>query len=197
MLKSSLTDHSDAYILVKGNITVNNTSAADSDANNTNEKVIFKRCAPFTNFISEIINTEVDNAKDTNIVMPVYNSIEYSDDYSKTSASLWQYCKDIPALNDNGNIVDFNGANATDLFSFKAKIKGQTDDNGRINNVEIMVPLNYLSNFWRNFEMRLINCEINLILTWSTNYVIIDANVENQNFTPEITETKLNVLEVT
>ena len=197
MLKSSLSDYSDAYILVKGNITVNNTLAADSDANNTNKKVIFKRCAPFTNFISEIINTEVDNAKDINIVMPVYNSIEYSDDYSKTSASLWQYCKDIPALNDNGNIVDFNGANATDLFSFKAKIKGQTDDNGRINNVEIMVPLNYLSNFWRNFEMRLINYEINLILTWSTNYVIIDANVENQNFTPEITETKLNVLEVT
>ena len=197
MLKSSLSDYSDAYILVKGNITVNNTLAADSDANNTNKKVIFKRCAPFTNFISEIINTEVDNAKDINIVMPVYNSIEYSDDYSKICASLWQYCKDIPALNDNGNIVDFNGANATDLFSFKAKIKGQTDDNGRINNVEIMVPLNYLSNFWRNFEMRLINCEINLILTWSTNYVIIDANVENQNFTPEITETKLNVLEVT
>ena len=197
MLKSSSSDYSDAYILVKGNITVNNTLAADSDANNTNKKVIFKRCAPFTNFISEIINTEVDNAKDINIVMPVYNSIEYSDDYSKTSASLWQYCKDIPALTDNGNIVDFNGANATDLFSFKAKIKGQTDDNGRINNVEIMVPLNYLSNFWRNFGMRLINCEINLILTWSTNYVIIDANVENQNFTPEITETKLNVLEVT
>ena len=124
MLKSSLTDHSDAYILVKGNITFNNTSAADSDANNTNEKVIFKRCAPFTNFISEIINTEVDNAKDTNIVMPVYNSIEYSDDYSKTFASLWQYFKDIPAVNDNGNIVEFNGASATDLFSFKAKIKG-------------------------------------------------------------------------
>ena len=197
MLKSSLTDYSDAYILVEGNITVNNTSAADSDANNTNEKVIFKRCAPFTNFISEIINTEVDNAKDTNIVMPVYNSIEYSDDYSKTSASLWQYFKDIPAVNDNGNIVEFNGASATDLFSFKAKIKGQTDDNGRINNVEIMVPLNYFSNFWRNFEMRLINCEVDLILTWSTNYVIIYANVENQNFTPEITETKLYVPEVT
>ena len=76
MLKSSLTDHSDAYILVKGNITVNNTSAADSDANNTNEKVIFKRCAPFTNFISEIINTEVDNAKDTNIVMIIQKHLQ-------------------------------------------------------------------------------------------------------------------------
>ena len=60
-----------------------------------------------------------------------------------------------------------------------------------------MVPLNYLRNFWRNFEMSLINCEVNLTLTWSTNYVIIYANVENQNFTPEITETKLYFLEVT
>ena len=194
MLKSSLSDYSDAYILVKGNITVNNTLAADSDANNTNKKVIFKRCAPFTNFISEIINTEVDNAKDIDVVMPVYNSIEYSDDYSKTFARLQQYCKDTPAVNDNGNIVEFNGANATDSYNFKAKIKGQTDENGRINNVEIMVPLNY---FWRTFEMCLINCEVRLILTWSTNSFIIYTDVTNQNFSPEITETKLYVLEVT
>ena len=76
----------------------------------------------------------------------MYNLIEYSDNYSKTSGSLWQYCKDIPALNNNGDIVDFNGANVTDLFDFNTKITGQTDDNGRIN-VEIMVPLKYLSNF--------------------------------------------------
>ena len=194
MLKSSLSDYSDAYILVKGNITVNNTLAADSDANNTNKKVILKCCAPFTNFISEIINTQVDNAKDIDVVMPVYNSIEYSDDYSKTFARLQQYCKDTPAVNDNGNIVEFNGANATDSYNFKAKIKGQTDENGRINNVEIMVPLNY---FWRTFEMCLINCEVKLILTWSTNSFIIYTDVTNQNFSPEITETKLYVLEVT
>ena len=193
MLKSSLSDYSDAYILAEGNIAVNNTLAADSDANNTNKKVIFKCCAPFTNFISEIINTQVDNAKDIDVVMPVYNSIEYSDDYSKTFARLQQYCKDTPAVNDNGNIIEFNGANATDSYNFKAKIKGQTDENGRINNVEIMVPLNY---FWRTFEMCLINCEVNLILTWSTNSFIIYTDVTNQNFTPEITETKLYVLEV-
>ena len=76
----------------------------------------------------------------------MYNLIEYSDNYSKTSGSLWQYCKDIPALNNNGDIVDFNGANVTDLFDFNTKITGQTDDNGRIN-VEIMVPLKCLSNF--------------------------------------------------
>ena len=75
MLKSSLCDHSDAYILVKGNITVNNTAAADIDANNTNEKVIFKNCALFTNCISETNNTQIDNAKDIDIVMPMYNLI--------------------------------------------------------------------------------------------------------------------------
>ena len=75
MLKSSLCDWSDAYILVKGNKTVNNTAAAGAAANNTNDKVIFKSCAPFTNCISEINNNQVDNAKDIDIVMPVYNRI--------------------------------------------------------------------------------------------------------------------------
>ena len=76
MLKSSLCDYSDAYILVKGTITVNDTAAADANANNTNKKVIFKNFAPFTNCISEINNTQVDNAKDIDIVMPIYNLIE-------------------------------------------------------------------------------------------------------------------------
>ena len=78
MLKSSLCDYSNAYILVKGTITVNNTAAAYTDANNNNKKVIFKNCAPFTNCISEINNTQVDNAKDLDIVLPMYNLIEYS-----------------------------------------------------------------------------------------------------------------------
>ena len=82
------------------------------------KKVIFKNCAPFTNCISKINNTQIDNAEYIDIVMPMYNLIEYSDNYSKTSGSLWQYCKEIPA----GNIVIFNGANATDSFNFKAKI---------------------------------------------------------------------------
>ena len=90
MLKSSLCNYSDAYTLVKEIITVNNTAAADADANNTNEKVIFKKWAPFTNGISEINNTQVENAKDLDIVMPIYNLIGYSDNYSKTSGSLWQ-----------------------------------------------------------------------------------------------------------
>ena len=81
--------------------------------------------------------------------MSMYNFIEYSDNYSKTSGSLWQYCKDIPAVDGGGNIVDFNGANATDSFSFKIKITGQTAANNNSNiagraDVEIMVPLKYV-----------------------------------------------------
>ena len=137
---------SDAYIHVKGTITVNNTTAADADANNTNKKVIFKNCAPFTNCISEINNTDLDNTKDINIVMAMYNLIEYSDNCSKTSGSLWQYTKDIPAVNNNNAISDFTNNNPTDSLDFKVKITGQTGDNGT-KNVEIMVPLKYLSNF--------------------------------------------------
>ena len=71
MLKSSLCDYSDAYILAKGTISVNNTAAQGAGANNTNKKVIFKNCAPFTNCISEINNTQIDNAIDIDIVMPM------------------------------------------------------------------------------------------------------------------------------
>ena len=88
MLRSSLCDYSDAYVLVKGNITVNNTEAEGAAANNSDKKVIFKNCAPCTNCISKINNTQIDNAEYIDIVMPMYNLIEYSDNYSKTSGSL-------------------------------------------------------------------------------------------------------------
>ena len=135
--------------------------------------------------------------------MLIYNLIEYSDNYSKTSGSLWKYCKDIPAVDNNGDIVDFNGANATDSFNFKTKKTGQTaadNINGNIAgraDVEIMVPLKYLSNFWRTFEMPLINSEVELILDWSANCVIIYANAANQVPTFTITETNLYVPVVT
>ena len=90
MLKSSLRDYSDAYILVKGTITITG-EGADAAATQTDERdksVVFKNCAPFTNCISEINNTQVDNAKDIDIVMPMYNLIEYSNNYAKTSGSL-------------------------------------------------------------------------------------------------------------
>ena len=124
MLKSSLCDYSDGYILVKGTISVNNTAAAGAAVNNTNKKVIFKNCAPFTNCICEINNTQIDHAKDIDIVMPIYNLIEYSDNYAKTTGSLWQYCKDISARNNNNEITEFIGGNTTDSFNFKAKITG-------------------------------------------------------------------------
>ena len=124
--------------------------------------------------------------------------MEYSDNYSNKSGRLWQYCKDIPAVNNNGNIVDFNGAaNDTDSFNSKAKITGQADDDGEIDNVETMVPLKYLSNFWRTLEIPLINCEVSLILNWSANCVIAYNNVANQGATFIITETKFYVPVVT
>ena len=128
--------------------------------------------------------------------MPMYNLIEYSDNYSKTSGSLWQYCKDTPAVNNAGNIVDFTTNNTTDLLKFKTKITGQAND-GEISGIEIMVPLKYLRNFRRTLEMSLNNCEVELIMTWSADSVIIRTNVANQNPTFTITETNLSVLVVT
>ena len=135
--------------------------------------------------------------------MPMYNVIKYSDNYSKASGSLWQYCKEIPAANNAGDIVDFNGTNATDSFNFKTKITGQTaadNNNGNVAgraDVEIMVPLKYLSNFWRTLEMPLINCKVELILDWSANCVAIYTNVDIQAPTFTITETNLYVPVVT
>ena len=179
MLKSSLYDYSDAYILVKGTISINNTAAQGAAANNTDKKVIFKNCAPFTNCISEINNMQTDNAEDIDIVMPMYNLIEYSDNYAKTTGSFWQYCKNIPARNNANNaIIVFSEDNITDLFKFEAKITCQTGDDGT-KDVEIMVPLKYLSSFWRTLEMPLTNCEVNLILTWSSNCVLIATAIQN------------------
>ena len=108
----------------------------------------------------------------------MYNLIEYSDNYSKTSGSLWQYYKDDP----NNNTTD------SESLKFKVKITGETPDDGNTKDVEIIVPLKYLSNFWKTLEMPLINCEVNLILTWSKDCVICSATGETK-FT--ITETKL------
>ena len=187
---------SDAYILVKGTIGTNNTAVAGAAANNINRKLIFKNCALFTNYISEINNTQIDNAKDIDIVMPMYNLIEYSDNYAKITGSLWQYCKDIPAGDNNNEITEFTAGNLTDSFNFKAKITGRTGDDGT-KNVEIIVPLKYLSNFWRTLEMPLINCEVNLVLTWSSTCILIATNINNQNATFAITDTKLFVPAVT
>ena len=128
--------------------------------------------------------------------MPMYNLIEYSDNYSKTSGSLWQRCKDIPAVDEDNAIVNFTDNNLTDSFNFKVKMTGETGDNGT-ENVEIMVPLKYLSKFWRTLEMPLINCKVNLILSWSENCVIVSTDVAAEEAKLAITDTKLCVPLVT
>ena len=93
--------------------------------------------------------------------MPMYNSIEYSDAYSNTSGSLWQYYRDEPALDNNNNIIDFSANNNNSIsFNFKQQITEQIG-NGSTKDVEIVVPLKYLSNFWRTLEMPSNNCKIN------------------------------------
>ena len=102
----------------------------------------------------------------------MYNLIEYSDNYAKTTGSLWQYCKDIPARNVNDEIIVFDANNLTDSFKFKARVTDQTGNNGT---KDVEIPLKYLSNFWRTLEVPLINWEINLILTWTSTCVLIST----------------------
>ena len=174
-----------------------NMAAANAAVNNTNKKLIFKNCAPFSDCITEINNTQVDDAQKIDIVMPMYNFIEYSDVYLKTSRSLWQYYRNEQALNANGEIVYFPANNNKSAsFKFKQQITGQTRDGGT-KDVEIMVPLKYPSNFWRTLEMPLINCEVSLQLKWSKNCILLAGTVDNKNPEFKITDTKLYVPVVT
>ena len=141
MLRSNLCDYADSYILVKGTITITGAGddAAARHADERDEEVTFKNCAPFTKCISRINNTGIDNAHDIDIVMPMYNLIEYSDNYSKKSGSLWQYYKDDP--NDNiGN---------SESFKSKVKITRKTPDDGNTKDVEIIV-IKILKQFLQN-----------------------------------------------
>ena len=193
MLRSSLCDYNDAYILVKEIITVAEKTAAAP--NNTDEKVIFKNSAPLTNCMSRINNTQIDDVHDIAVVMPMYNLIKYNDNYSKTSRILWQYRRLVLAINAaEGYIADFSTDNdTTDSFKNKA---GQTA-NIVTKNVEKMVPLKYLSHFLKTLEMLLIDCEINLDLNWSENCVIVATAVTNQGTTFSITGSKIYVRVVT
>ena len=120
MLRLSLFDCSDADILVSETIRVPNTAAAGAAANNS-KIIIIKNCAPFTNCIIEINNTQIDNTKDTDRVMPMHNLIEYSDNYFKTSGRLWHYYGDEPFLDANGDIASFP-ANNNNSTSFIVKL---------------------------------------------------------------------------
>ena len=180
-LESSLCDYSDAYILVTGNITVTDVNA--------NTKVAFKNCAPFRKCRTEINETFIDEAEHINIAMPMYNLIEYSDNYSDTSGSLWQFKRD--EIINNADVTNDNNAPS---FKYKANLIGNTENNGTKNGVKIAVPLKYLSNFWRSLEMLLINCKVELSLTWAPICVLCNL-VGASTFT--LTDTKLYVPTVT
>ena len=186
ILKSSLCDYSDAYILVEGKITITGVGddAATRQADERDKGIAFKNCAPLTSCESDINNIEIDYCQDIDIVMPMYNSIEYSDNYAKTSGSLWQYYREEP----NNNLVDSKS------FKSKIKITGKTPDDGNEKDVEIMVPLKYLSSVCRTLEILLINCEVSLVLTWSPTCVITNSNGQSKF---EITDRNLYVPVVT
>ena len=140
--RSSLCDYSDAYILVSGFITITGAGADDAvkRLDERNKGVTFKNCAPFTDCISEINNSQVDNAKYIDVVMLMYNLIEYSDNYVKTSESLWQYNRDDP----NNNLTQ------SQSFKSKIKITGKAPITGNTKDDEKAAPLKYLNNFWRS-----------------------------------------------
>ena len=122
MVRSNLCDYAKAYTLVKGTVTITGAGddAAAIQADERNKGVIFKNCAPFTKCINRINNTEIDNANNIDIVMLIYNLTEYSDNYSKTSGSLYQYYKDYP----NHNII------RDESFKYKVKITRKTPTDG-------------------------------------------------------------------
>ena len=135
----------------------------------------------------------LDSIAHIDVVMPMYNLIEYSDNYSKTPGILWQFCRDVPAVDDIDTITSFTEANATtNFFSLKEKLTGKTGNN-LTKNIEIMVPLKCPSNFWRTLEMFLINFEITLDLNWSGNGVIVATNEVGQAAPFSIIDTKVYV----
>ena len=168
MLRSDLCDYSDAYIVVKGTIIV---TKPNSDL--YEKKLAFKNNAPFTSCISKTNNTLIDNAEDLDIVIPMYNLLEYSKNYRNTTGSLWNFYRDEPnsGIGGRNNNVNYSIKDSKS-FDYKASITGKLNGIDRTKDVEIVVPLKYLSNFWRTLNMPLINCEINLILTWSENCVL-------------------------
>ena len=160
-----LCDYSDAYIVVKGKITVTNPNNNAYD-----NKLELENNVPFTTCISKINNTLIDNAEDLDIVMPMYNLLEYSKNYRKTTESLFNYYRDEPNSSVVGNI-NYSIKDAKS-FDYKTSIKGKLEGNYvEKDDIEIVVPLEYLSNFWRTLDILVINCEISLALTWSENCV--------------------------
>ena len=168
MLGSDLCDYSDAYIVVKGGISVTGTN----NANRRNQKLIFKYNASFRLCISKVNNIFIENAEDLDIVMPTYNLLEYSDNYSMTSGSLWNNHRDevndFANENDDANNfrINKNKATPSNSFEYKTKLIGSTTNNDYRLDAEVAVPLKHLSDLWRSLDLPLINCEIEIDLSW-------------------------------
>ena len=180
-IKSSLCDYSDAFISVTGNITI--TANNDTD-------VAFKNCAPFSTCTAKINNILVDEANHIYIAMPMYNLTEYSDNYSDTSGSLWPFKRDEVPVGNVELTIDNSQS-----FKHKTALLGKTADgiggtNSSVKDAKIVVPLKYLSNFWRSLEMPLINCKIYLKLNWIEN-CIWSSGGNSAKFA--ITDAKLHV----
>ena len=177
VIKSSLCDFSGAHILVTGNII-----AIGGDANT---RVAFKNCAPFTKCITHINDEHIDGADDLDIIMPMYNLIEYSDNYSDTSGRLWQFKRDKSPVKNAENSDNVSVDNSTS-FKYKSSFFEPlvTADNRVLENVKIVVPLKYLSNFWSSLETPLITCKVHLELNWTKDCVmstIVDATFKTTN----------------
>ena len=185
VLKPNLCDYAEAYILVDGTI-----RAAAADANT---RLALKNCVPFTKCNLEINDEHVDTAENLDITMPIYNLIEYSDNYQDSSATLYQYKRDEPPEDDA--VADLTADNSSSL-KYKISLLGNpvvANNIARIN-VKVVVPLKYLSNFFRSLEMPLINCKIKLNLIWKKECVL---STDDDNAVFIINDTKMYVAVVT
>ena len=164
-----------------------------AEGGDANTRVTLKICAPFTKYIIHINDEHVDNADNLDIIMPMYNLIEYGDNYSDTSGSLWQFKRDEQNMND-GNPANIT-ANDSSSFKYKSSLfKPVTAVDKRVlKDVKIAVSLKYLSKFWRFLEIPLINCKIQLELNWSKDCVM--STIADKTF--KTTSTKLYVPIVT
>ena len=145
--------------------------------------MVFKNNAPFINCVSKINGVKIDNAEDLDVVMPMYNLLEYSKNYRKTTGSLWNYYRDEPSSTIGANNITHSILNS-ESFDYKANFmeNGVTHNNLTKDDVKIIVPLKYLSNSWRILNMSLINCEEELIMTWFKNCILINKSARNADY---------------
>ena len=167
MLRSDLCDYFDAYILVKGAITVAGNNLRDRQ----NRPLILKNNVPFISCITKINGELIEDADDLDIVMPMYNLLRYSKNYRKTIGSLYNYYRD--ELSDDTDDTNFSNTKIvnSNTFKYKNKIINNTNNPGT-KDIELAIPLKYLGNFWRSLNIPLISCEVSLELKWDENCVI-------------------------